>query len=378
MTPTPTRARVAVSAMFFLNGVLFGAWASRVPAFVERFALNPGALGRLLLCLALGAILSFPLAGWLSDRIGAARSTRLIAVGYALALPLIALAPNTGWLALALLLFGAGHGAMDVAMNGWAAEVERLVKKPVMSAFHAMWSFGAGIGALTGGGAVALGLAPTGHFALVALLFGAATLGLAMIPWTSRRSAGGPGFALPSRSLLLVGVVAFCSSLGEGAMADWSAVLLIEIARTDEARAALGYGVYSAAMFAARLGAGLVIARLGAVPTARIAGLFAFTGLVLALAGQSLVTGLLGFALLGLGYSVVIPLAFTRAANDRVTPQGRAIAGVATLGYGGMVLGPALIGGIGQIWSLPAAFWMIAVLALGISALAGSLRPDAG
>ncbi|MCB1389241.1 MAG: MFS transporter [Rhodobacteraceae bacterium] len=364
--------------MFFLNGALFGTWAARIPAFVERFALEPGALGRMLLCLAAGAILSFPLAGRLSDRIGAAGASRLLGVYHALCLPLLALAPSTPLLALALLLFGAGHGAMDVAMNGWAAEVERLVKRPIMSMFHAMWSLGAGIGALTGGGAVALGLMPLAHFTLVALVFGALTLGLALIRWDSTRSPAVPGFALPSRSLILVGFVALCSSLGEGAMADWSAVFLIEIARTDEARAALGYGTYSAAMFLARMTAGHVIARLGPVPTARLAGLLAFAGLVVALVGQTLATGLAGFVLLGLGYSVVIPLAFSRAANDRVTPQGRAIAGVATLGYGGMVLGPALIGGIAQVLSLPAAFWLIAALALGITLLAGSLRPDGG
>lgn len=378
MPPSPWRARLAVSAMFFLNGVLFGAWAVRVPAFVAQFGLEPGALGRLLLCLAGGAILSFPLAGRLSDRIGAASATRLLGGFYVLTLPLLALAPTPGLLAVALALFGAGHGAMDVAMNGWAAEVERAVKRPIMSVFHALWSLGAGTGALSGGAAVALGLAPLSHFALVAGVFGVLGLGLAAIRWTSGRSAGAPGFALPSRALLLVGVVAFCSSLGEGAMADWSAVFLTTVAGTDEARAALGYGVYSAAMVAARLLAGVVIARYGPVPVARLAGLFAFSGLVVALVGQSLATGLIGFALLGLGYSVVIPLAFSRAANDRNTPQGRALAGVATLGYGGMVLGPALIGGVAQVWSLPAAFGLIAALALGISALAGSLRPDAG
>jgi len=367
--------RIAVSAMFFLNGILFGAWASRVPAFVERFALDPAMLGRLFLCLALGAILSFPLAGRLTDAIGAARATRLIGVGYALALPLIALAPSVWGLACALLLFGAGHGAMDVAMNGWAAEVERKHTKPIMSAFHAMWSLGAGIGALTGGGAVALGLMPLSHFALVALIFGTLTLGLSLVPWESRRSARAPGFALPSRGLMVVGFVAFCSSVGEGAMADWSAVFLIEIAGTDEARAALGYGIYSAAMFAARLSAVPVIALLGPVPTARIAGLFAFCGLAVALAGQTLATGLIGFALLGLGYSVVMPLAFSRAANDTGTTPGRAIAGVATLGYGGMVLGPVLIGGVAHLAGLPVAFWMVAVLALGITAFARALRP---
>ncbi len=332
----------------------------------------------MLLCLALGAILAFPAAGRLSDRIGAADATRLIGLGYALALPLLALAPGPGWLAGALLLFGAGHGAMDVAMNGWAAEVERLVRRPVMAAFHAMWSLGAGIGALSGWAAVAAGWSPLWHFMAMAVVCGALALALAAIPWQSTRSAAAPGFALPARALVPVGIVAFCSSVGEGAMADWSAVFLVRIAQATEAQAALGLGVYSAAMVVARLSASRVIAHWGAVTTARIAGLVAASGLSVALLGGTLASGLLGFALLGLGYSAVIPLAFSRAANEPGVPQGRAIAGVATLGYGGMVLGPVLIGGVAQVASLPLAFGLVAVLALGISVLAPALRYDRG
>lgn len=378
MTASPQRARLAVWAMFFVNGLMLGSWAARVPAFVERFDLGPALLGQLLLCLAGGAILSFPLAGRLSDAIGAARATRWLALYHVLTLPLLALAPSPLWLAGALVLFGAGHGAMDVAMNGWGAEVERALRRPAMSAFHAMWSLGAGTGALLGVVAVRAGLAPGGHFLAVALVFGALGLALARIGWESRRGgAAGPGFALPSGALILAGLAAFCASIGEGAMADWSAVFLIDVARTSEAQAALGYGVYSVAMFTARLSAHHAIARLGAVTTARLAGLLAFAGLCVALLGQTLTAGLVGFALLGLGYSVVMPLAFSRAANDPDTPQGRAIAGVATLGYGGMVAGPALIGGIAHLAGLTTAFWLIALLALGITALAGALKPAA-
>ncbi len=370
------RARLAVSAMFLLNGALFGLWASRIPAFVQAFALEPGALGRILLCLAAGAILSFPLAGRLSDRIGAATATRAIALIYAAALPLLALAPSPLALGALLVLFGAGHGAMDVTMNAWAAEVERALGRTIMPAFHAMWSLGAGLGALSGWGAVALGLGVGVHFTVGAAVFATLALWAAALPWPSARSAAGAGFALPPRVLVAVGVVALCSSVGEGAMADWSAVFLIDVAGTTEARAALGYGVYSVVMMAARLGAGRVINRLGAVKAAQIAGLLAAAGLVTALLGATLATGLAGFALVGLGYSVVVPLAFSRAANDPHIPPGRAIAGVATLGYGGMVLGPVAIGAVAQATSLPTAFALIALMALGISALAGSLRPE--
>ena len=368
--------RIAVSAMFILNGGLFGLWASRIPAFVERFALEPAALGQLLLCMAGGAILSFPLAGWLSDRIGGAKASRQVGIIYALSLPLVALAPNIWSLALALTLFGGCHGAMDVTMNTWAAEVERKAKRPIMATFHAMWSLGAGFGAASGWLAVAGGLIPLAHFTIGSALIAVPMLWLSMIPWQSQTTPSKPGFALPPKRLVAVGLVAFCSSVGEGAMADWSALFLTTIAATDETTAALGYGVFSAAMVVARLLGHHVIAAVGPVTTARLCGACATLGLVIALLGASLITGLIGFALVGIGYSVMIPLAFSRAANEPGLAPGGAIAGVATLGYGGMLIGPVLIGAIAQVTSLATGFAVLAVLAAAIVVAAGALRPS--
>lgn len=373
-------ARAAVSGLFLINGLLFGAWASRVPAFVARFDLDPGVLGRLLLCLAAGAIVSFAGAGRLSDGIGAASATRLIAAGYVLSLPLLALAPGVGWLALALVLFGAFHGAMDVTMNAWAAEVERAAGRPIMSSVHAMWSLGAGLGAASGWAAVQAELVPGAQFLAVAGV--AAVLGLTAgrVRWVSGRAGrGGGGFALPPRVILLVGVIALCSSVGEGAMADWSAVFLHQAIGSDEARAALGYFIYSAAIVAARLGADWIVLRLGPVVTARICGGLAAAGVGVLMAaaalGLGVAAGLAGFALLGLGYSALVPLAFSRAGSDPEIPPGRALAGVATLGYGGAVVGPVAIGAVAQATSLGAAFGLIGGLALVVVALAGVLRP---
>lgn len=362
--------------MFLLNGGLFGLWASRIPAFVVRFGLEPGALGQVLLCMAGGAIVAFPLAGRLSDRIGAAPATRGVAVLYALALPLLALAPNALGLAVLLALFGAAHGAMDVTMNVWAAEVERAHERPIMASFHAMWSLGAGVGAASGWLAVHVGLTPGAHFLFAGALFSLPCLWAAAVPWDTVRTGARAGFAWPPRRLMLVGLVALCSSVGEGAMADWSAVFLIEVALSDEATAALGYGVFSAAMVVARLSADRVVQRLGPVAAARIGGGLAALGLGVAIAGASLLAGLVGFALVGMGYAVMIPLAVTRAANQPGVSPGRAIAGVATLGYGGLLLGPVVIGGLAQVTSLSAAFGGLALLAGAIVVLAPAVRPD--
>jgi len=361
--------------MFMVNGALFGTWAARIPAFVERFALNEGDLGRLLLGLAGGAILAFPLAGRLSDRIGAARATRRLALVFVLLFPGLALAPGFWSLAALLVLFGAFYGAMDVTMNAFASEVERAQGRPIMASFHGMWSLGAGLGALGGWLAVAGGYGPAAHFATASIIFGVPALAAAMTPWESVRSVSRPGFAAPPRALLLVGLVAFSASVGEGAMADWSALFLIAVAQTNEATAALGYAVYSAAMVIARLSADRVILSLGPVTSARLGGVLALGGVLLALAGQSLGTALTGFGLMGLGYSVMIPLAFSRAANQPGLSPGQAIAGVATLGYGGMLLGPVIIGAISHAASLAVGFGVLAVLAGAIIALAGVMAP---
>ncbi|WP_417587823.1 MFS transporter [Pararhodobacter oceanensis] len=370
--------RVAVSAMFALNGLLFGMWAGRVPGFVEALALEPADLTLVFLSMAAGAIVSFPLAGWASDSFGAARTVRIVAVCYALTAPLLATAGSLGALAALALLFGAGHGAMDVSMNAWGAEVERAAQRPIMAAFHAMWSLGAGVGAGSGFLAVKAGLAPLEHFALGALLAAALALWLARLPWQSQITARGTGFALPPRALLLVGVLAMGSSIGEGAMADWSAVFLIEVASASQASAALGFGVFSSAMVVARLGADGLVRRIGPVATARLGGALAALGLVVALIGGTLATGLAGFALVGFGYAALIPLAFSRAANQQGVAPGRAIAGVATLGYGGMLLGPVVVGGVAHLTSLPMAFALLALLAALIIGAAGALRPAAG
>ena len=372
------KARRAVIAMFILNGALFGIWASRIPAIAETHGLGPGQLGLLLLLLAVGAIIAFPLAGRGADRYGANLITWRVAIAYTITLFLIALAPGTPWLAAALFLFGAAHGAMDVAMNAWAGEVERRAGRPLMSSFHAMFSLGAGLGAGSGYLAVTAGFSVPVHFISVGAVLAVIALPLAKIQWQSDlRPAGeaAPVFSLPKGGLLAVGFVAFCAALGEGAMADWSGIFLMFATGVTEAHAALGYAVFSVAMVVMRLLGDRVIQRLGPVVAAGLAGITASAGATIAVVLASFPAALTGFALMGLGYAVIMPLAFTGAANDPHVPPGAAIAGVSTLGYGGFLTGPPLIGFIAEATSIRLAFAVLAAFALLIALMAGALRP---
>lgn len=371
-----------VVAAFALNGLLFGAWAARVPAFKDAFNLDPGTLGLLLLALAGGAISSFPIAGALSEKWGADRLSIRCAWLYGPALVALAFAPNPLVLGVLLFAFGAFHGAMDVAMNGWGAQVEERLERNTMTIFHAMFSLGAGVGAASGYIAVQLGAEPTWHFLVVSVLGG--TLAFAtMIP--ARRPQipqiphavlieKRPIFTLPSGPLFLVGLIAFTVSMGEGAMADWSAVFLRVVADATDAQAALGYTVFSAMMVTTRLFGGIFVDRFGPASITRVCVLTAFVGIVTAMLSQSVIPVLIGFALMGIGYAVVMPLVFSRAARDPVVAQGPAIASVATLGYGGMLLGPPLIGFIAQVTGMRLSFVLLAGLLLLAFALAPRLR----
>lgn len=369
----------AVAAAFAINGALFGVWASRVPAFKEAFGLGEAALGVVLLCLAGGAIAAFPVAGHLSERWGPHTTTLRAALLYAPALMLIALAPSPVLLGIALFAFGALHGGMDVAMNGWAARVEDRLARPTMSVFHALFSLGAGVGAASGFFAVRAGLDPPAHFVL------AAFVGLALSwPLMHRGVAiyrhapstdDGPLVALPRGPLLLVGLIAFGVAMGEGAMADWSAVFLREVLDVGEGRAALGYAAFSATMVLTRLMGDRVTAHAGPVSTARGSGLLAALGLAVVVLAPTAGVALVGFALVGCGYAIVMPLVFSRAAHDPRMAPGPAIAAVASLAYGGMLLGPALVGFAAAATSLPVSFGLLAVLAMLSAALAGNLRP---
>lgn len=368
--------RTAVIAMFILNGALLGIWASRIPAIAATHALTPNLLGLLLLCLAAGAIVSFPIAGQMVDRFGAAPVTRAIAVAYCASLIALGLAPSLGLLGLCLFMFGMAHGAMDVSMNVWAAEVEKSAGKPIMASFHAMFSLGAGLAAALGYVAIKAGTGVPLHFAVASIALGALCLAIASAPWTSPRSTKKPGslFAFPKGALVLVGLMAFASAMGEGAVADWGAVFLNSTIKTTEAQATLGYSAFSIAIFAMRLCADTLIRHFGAVKTARISGVVACVGVLTVVNAQNLGTALFGFGLMGIGYAVIFPLAFSRAAADPTISPGRAIASVATLGYGGLLLGPPVIGFIAQFSSLRLALLTLAALAVLIIAFATHLR----
>ncbi|MGI3165790.1 MFS transporter [Pseudooceanicola sp. 200-1SW] len=371
---TPWRGAAAI---FLLNGMVMGTWAGRIPAIAARFDLDEAGVGLLLLVLGVGAILAFPAAGRLTDRRGALPVMRISMLGLLVSVAAAGLAPSLALLCIAVFCMGALHGTTDVTMNAWASEVERQIERPAMTAFHGMWSLGAGAGALSGYAAAESGIGPGLHFTVVPVLGAALLLPLTLIPWQSdlrERAADAPVFAVPRGVMLLVGLVALTAGLGEGAVTDWSALYLIDRAGLSEGRATLGYAAFSVTMVAGRLMAGQVIRAFGNVAVARAGALLGAAGMALVVWAPLPGIALAGFAAIGLGLAPIIPLVFSRAATDPEISPGQGIASVATLGYGAMLLGPPLLGAVADLASLRLAFVLVGLGLLVSAALAPVLR----
>jgi MFS family permease len=364
--PPPHRARWSTSLLFFLNGTIVATWATRIPAVQANLKLSTGELGIALLGTAFGALAAMNLSGYLAARFGSRSVTVIASMSLCLMLPQLALAPNLPILVGALVLFGASNGSMDVAMNAQAVAVERHYGRPILNSFHACYSLGGLIGALVGGLVAAHGMAPEPHFLGVALCCAILTLAVAraLLPAEAEAQGTAVAFARPTRAILALGLVAFCVVLGEGAMADWSAIYLNGTLRTGTGLAAAGYAAFSVVMALGRGVGDYLTARLGPGIMMQLGGLIAAVGLTLALVVPWIPVALLGFGLVGAGFSVVFPLTLSAAGRTSKQAAGTAIAAVATCGYAGFLVGPPIIGFLADALSLRVALGFVVLLSL--------------
>jgi MFS family permease len=369
------QARVAVAIIFALHGVAAGSWAGRIPWVKEVRHLSSAGLGLALMGAAVGGLLSLPPAAWLISKYGSRAVTRagiLVLAG----LPLIAVAPNLLTIFLALVLFGATGGMLDVAMNAQGVVVQGRYGRSIMSGLHGLWSIGGLTGAAVAGLAAHAGLGAPVHLLIVGIAIGLAG-GLAGIWLTPAPPAPAERvFALPGRGVLLLGAVIFCGLFAEAAAADWSAVYMRSAVHAAPDVAAWGYAAFSLAMAGARLFGDRLVERVGAVPLVRAAALTGAAGLTLGLVVHVTAVVIVAFAILGLGMATVVPLTFSAAGNTPGREPGTSVAAVATVGYGGWMLAPPVIGFIAQATSLTVALAFVAAMTVAIAAFAGALRTD--
>ncbi|WP_109698332.1 MFS transporter [Chitinophaga deserti] len=366
------KARLSVAAFFFLNGLCFASWASRIPAIQEHLALSEAALGSLLLCIPVGALISLPIAGWLVTRSGSRPVMILAAVLYAVFLFCIGQAGNPWILGFVLFLFGFAGNLGNISVNTQAVSVEALYGRSIMSSFHAVWSLaglaGAGIGTLM----VTLRTPPSQHFMMVA---GAALLLVILsfrnaLPHTKTAGGHQPIFVKPDKTLISLGIIAFCCMICEGTMYDWSGVYFAKVVEADPGKVTIGYTAFTAATTSGRFIGDWLTKRFGILGMLKGSGILAASGLLLSVAFPTVWFSALGFFLVGLGVSTVIPLVYSEAGRSKTMSQSMALAAVSTFGFFGFLLGPPLIGFIAQASGLRISFLFIAVMASMITVMA--------
>ncbi|MCE7040236.1 MFS transporter [Dyadobacter sp. CY312] len=364
-------ARRATLLIFLVCGVGLSSWAPMVPFAKTNLALDDATLGVILLSLGAGAILTMPMAGMLINKYGSRKVMLTAAIVIAIILPLLLLASSGVQLAGALFVFGAAIGSIDVAMNAHAVLVQERYGRHIMSSFHGLFSVGGLFGSIGLGLLIRYaGVSPTVAAVSISvlLLLIAVSQYKYLLPHSEENSVESFSFVVPRGPVLVLGLMCFVFFLAEGAILDWSGVFLQFNRGFDATMAGLGYAAFSIAMAAMRLTGDKMVHKMGSRKVVVYGALLAAAGYLIAVSIPWPGAALIGFVLVGLGAANAVPVFFTAAGNIPGVATSVSIAAVTTLGYSGQLAGPAFIGFIAELTSLPLALGLVGALLLLVAA----------
>ena len=368
--------RIAVSAFFFCQGLCFASWASRIPDIKTTLQLSDAVLGSLLLALPAGQLTAMPFSGRLVTQFGSKKVLRICAVLYAVCLTNIGLATHAWQLALGLFLFGVCGNMCNISVNTQAIRAEKLYGRPIMTSFHGVWSIAGFTGAAIGLLMMRQNISPYIHFWIVtALVFVA-------IVTTQKYLQGGRAavaekksfFSKPDGVLVQLGIIGFFSMASEGAMFDWSGVYFKDIVHAPASLIALGYLSFMSAMASGRFIGDKLIAKYGRPKMLRISGMLISMGLFTSVLFPNIITATIGFLVVGLGVSSIVPMVFSAAGKHSKIPPGMALAAVSSISFLGFLMGPPLIGYIAELFSLRYSFAVIGLLGVTISLMVSKIK----
>ena len=379
------RAFWGIMACFLVHGLVVSTWVSRIASVKSALHLGDGALGLALLGTAIGSVTAIPISGALVVRHGSRLIARCTAAGFCLSLLPIPLAHDTASLFAALLFYGAMAGANDVAMNAQAVATEKLLGRPAISRFHAMFSIGGIAGASAGAFIAGRGVPATAHLVGAAAVFLAFALTATRLlaDTRARTVAGHSATARPARfrlpvALFALSAIGFCIFLSEGAIADWTGVFLHQVLGAGAGLAPVGYAVFSAAMAVFRLSGDAITLRIGRAATIRSGGAVAAAGLSFALLVHSPYWALAGFAAAGAGFSCIVPLVFAAGGRIPEVSEGAGVATVSGFGYLGFLVGPPAIGFLSELTSLRVGLFLLVLLSAAAAAMVSLVVRGAG
>ena len=374
---SPNRIRLAVSLFYFGQGIAFASWASRIPDIKSSLQLSDAVLGSILLALPLGQLLTMPISGRLVTRFGSRIVLAVSVPIYVLFLSNIGLAASAWQLGLMLFLFGVIGNMCNIALNTQAVEAEKLFVKPIMTSFHGVWSIAGFSGALIGLLMINLQVSPYLHFWIITLLLWVNVFFnyKFLVPGKGTgTSSGSRLFIKPEGALLQLGIIGFCSMAAEGAMFDWSGVYFKDIVNAPSSLVIIGYASFMIMMALGRFLGDGVIARLGRKRTIQVSGVIIFTGMLISVVFPYIIPATIGFMLVGLGVSSIVPTVYSSAGKNRKVSPGMALAMVSSVSYLGFLMGPPLIGYISALSNLRYSYAVIGCFGLLVTFLASRVR----
>jgi MFS family permease len=372
------KVRIAVMVFFFISGFVYANWASSIPHLQQKLHLTDAALGTLLISLPAGLMLTMPLSAWL---IGKYKSRNIVLSGallYVLLLSLIGFANQVWQMAIVLFAFGASRNLFNISINTQSIGVQQLFQKSIIASFHGVWSIASLVGAAFASILISFGVMPELRLVLVTGL----SLVLMLIFWgntletAANSDAKKPAFAIPDKSLLNLGLIAFCCMLCEGTMSDWSGIYLSKELHLSKGYANMGYVAYLGCMTSGRLLGDWLANQLGNKKLLLMSSLLLGLGALLIASFHSLIPAIIGFMLCGFGVSCVVPFLFSHAGKSASMSSGVAIAAVSTIGYLGFLIGPPLIGFLSSIIGLGNTYFFVAGLAGVMGVLIGRIKME--
>jgi len=369
--------RIAVSIFFFIAGLTASSWASRIPDIKNNLQLSEAALGAVLFALPIGQIISLPLSGWLISKFGSRQLLIYASIFFPLTLIIIAFAAAMWQLIIILFFFGLWGNLFNIAMNTQAVGIESLYGRSIMASFHGLWSLAGFCGAAIGNFFVSSDASPLVHFASIGLLAAILISGFYRytLPASTNTSDVKPKvFVKPDKSVLLLGLIAFCCMICEGSMADWTGVYFQNIIHAPVKFITIGYVAFMATMATGRFLGDWLITKFGVSKILQFSGILIASGLAIMILFPYFQAAVTGCLLVGIGVSCVVPMVYGLAGKSRTMSPGFALAAVSSISFLGFLLGPPLIGFIAQLSSLRWSFAVIALLGLGTTLLAGKVK----
>lgn len=373
------KPRWVAAVFFFISGIISASWASRIPDMQQRLRLNDAEWGAVLFALPAGLVVGLPLSSWLVSKYSSRRTMVFASMLFAAMLFIVGLSQHTLFLIFSLFLFGVLRNATNISINTHSMEVQGLYEKPIVATFHGIWSLACFVAAGIGTLMIAINIGLTTQFLLVAIFIIVLSFLFKIEKFKSYASAERrPFFIKPDKYLLLLGLIAFCSMICEATMFDWSVNYFHQVIKADEKLTTSGYTAFIIAMAIGRLTGDKIVGLYGAATVLIVNGVVMALGFLVAILFPYFLPACIGFLLIGLGDSIVVPTVYVFAAKTKKMSAAYAIASVTIVGYAGFLLGPLIVGSISEAFGMQWAFGLMGLLSIGITAITLLVKKQAG